>query len=52
MGSSLSVPSVDAAWAAQPGAAHLLRVITLVRYRFFLYAGLLPVSPGYGLGVR
>jgi 1,4-dihydroxy-2-naphthoate octaprenyltransferase len=45
MGSSLSVPSVDAAGVRGP-ARHLLRVITLVRYRFFLYAGLLPYLLG------
>ena len=42
MGSSLSTSPL-----AMPSAVHrLTRVLTLVRYRFFLFAGLLPYLLG------
>ncbi len=45
MDSSLTPRSVGAAAPAGP-VRRLLRVVTLVRYRFFLYAGLLPYLLG------
>ena len=47
MGPSLSTPSADrAAGAALAAGTGCSRVCSLVRYRFFLYAGLLPYLLG------
>ncbi len=48
MDSSLTPPSVGAPMPAGP-MRRLLRVATLIRYRFFLYAGLLPYLLGAAL---
>jgi 1,4-dihydroxy-2-naphthoate octaprenyltransferase len=45
MDSSLTPPSAGAPMPAAP-MRRLLRVVTLIRYRFFLYAGLLPYLLG------
>ena len=46
MGLSLSAATAARDGARFPPAARLLRVLSLVRYRFFLYAGLLPYLLG------
>ena len=45
MGPSLTAPDVAAATPPTP-LRRLLRVVSMVRYRFFLYAGLLPYLLG------
>jgi len=46
MGSTLSTASADASGETRGPLPRLLRILTLVRYRFFLYAGLLPYLLG------
>ena len=45
MGPSLTAPDAAPAASATP-LRRLLRVVSMVRYRFFLYAGLLPYLLG------
>jgi 1,4-dihydroxy-2-naphthoate octaprenyltransferase len=49
---SVNPPHARPREAAPPGLSRLLRVLSLVRYRFFLYAGLLPYFLGAAWAYR